>query len=142
LYAKLVAKANGDKEYVRATPYDVSLYKRAERQLREREHAYPNVKIAPGHNTNQVLNYAYTRWDEMFNARQLLCLSLLADRIREISDESLREAFCCLFSGALEFNNMFTSFKGEGTGAVRHMFYHHILKPERVPLEANVWGTP
>ena len=45
------------------------------------------------------------------------------------------------FPGALEFNNMFTSFKGEGTGAVRHMFAHHILKPERVPLEANLWGT-
>lgn len=37
---------------------------------------------------------------------------------------------------------MFASFKGEGTGAVRHMFYHHILKPERTPLEANLWGTP
>jgi len=37
---------------------------------------------------------------------------------------------------------MFASFKGEGTGAVRHMFSHHILKPERTPLEANVWGTP
>ena len=22
------------------------------------------------------------------------------------------------------------------------MFYHHILKPERTPLEANIWGTP
>ena len=37
---------------------------------------------------------------------------------------------------------MFASFKGEGTGAVRHMFAHHILKPERTPLEANLWGTP
>ena len=37
---------------------------------------------------------------------------------------------------------MFASYKGEGTGAVRHMFNHHILKPERTPLEANVWGTP
>ena len=37
---------------------------------------------------------------------------------------------------------MFASFKGEGTGAVRHMFSHHILKPERTPLEANLWGTP
>ena len=36
---------------------------------------------------------------------------------------------------------MFASYKGEGTGAVRHMFAHHILKPERVPLEANLWGT-
>jgi hypothetical protein len=37
---------------------------------------------------------------------------------------------------------MFCSFKGEGTGAVRHTFSHHILKPERTPLEANLWGTP
>ena len=22
------------------------------------------------------------------------------------------------------------------------MFAHHILKPERTPIEANVWGTP
>ena len=36
---------------------------------------------------------------------------------------------------------MFASYKGEGTGAIRHMFAHHILKPERVPIEGNVWGT-
>jgi putative DNA methylase len=36
---------------------------------------------------------------------------------------------------------MFATFKGEGTGAVRHLFSHHILKPERMPIEANVWGT-
>jgi putative DNA methylase len=47
-----------------------------------------------------------------------------------------------LSSGLLEFNNLFASYKGEGTGAVRHMFSHHILKPERTPIEANVWGTP
>src|SRR5712672_2493696 len=78
----------------------------------------------------------------MFNARQLLCLSILADRIRTISDLAIRDLFVCLFSGTLEFNNMFASYKGEGTGAVRHMFAHHILKPERMPLEANIWGTP
>ena len=78
----------------------------------------------------------------MFNARQLLCLSILAERICKIPEPNLRELFTCLFSGALEFNNLFASYKGEGTGAVRHMFAHHILKPERLPLEANVWGTP
>ena len=51
-------------------------------------------------------------------------------------------ALLLLFSGLLEFNNVFASYKGEGTGAVRHMFSHHILKPERTPIEANVWGTP
>jgi len=100
------------------------------------------VKIEPGYNTNQVLNYSYRYWHEMFNERQLLCLGMLAKAIREIECDNMRDAMTCLFSGALEFNNMFASFKGEGTGAVRHMFSHHILKPERTPLEANVWGTP
>ena len=103
---------------------------------------FPVVKIEPGHSTNQVLGYNYRCWYEMFNARQLLCLSILAERIRKVPETELRELFTCLFSGALEFNNMFASYKGEGTGAVRHMFAHHILKPEHVPLEANVWGTP
>lgn len=78
----------------------------------------------------------------MFNARQLLALSILGERVMRIEDLALRELFVCLLSGTLEFNNMFASYKGEGTGAVRHMFSHHILKPERVPLEANLWGTP
>ena len=110
--------------------------------MAERIDAYPVVAIAPGYNTNQVLGYNYRYWHEMFNDRQLLCLSMLTERIRALDALNLRELFACLFSGALEFNNMFTSFKGEGTGAVRHMFAHHILKPERAPLEANLWGTP
>jgi hypothetical protein len=54
---------------------------------------------------------------------------------------SYTDALFTLFSGVLEFDNMFATFKGEGTGAVRHLFSHHILKPERMPIEANVWGT-
>src|SRR5262249_31601118 len=70
-------------------------------------------------------------------------LSLIASAIRDLPGRTPeREALCALFSGTLEFNNLFTSFKGEGTGAVRHMFSHHILKPERTPLEAHPWGTP
>jgi adenine-specific DNA methylase len=142
LYAKMVLLPNGEKEYLAADDFDRELYEEAARELSRRKDAYPVVPIEPGYNTNQVLNYCYTHWHQMFNARQLLCLNLLAERIRAIPEENLRDLFACLFSGVLEFNNMFASFKGEGTGAVRHMFYHHILKPERTPLEANVWGTP
>jgi len=141
MYAKLVLKQNGKKAYLHASDEDRELYAKAERALAQQTNAYPVVAIEPGYNTNQVLGYNYRYWHEMFNARQLLCLSALADRIRAIPDSVLRELFTCLFSGALEFNNMFASFKGEGTGAVRHMFAHHILKPERMPLEANLWGT-
>ncbi len=142
LYAKLVLMPDGSKSYLPVTDEDRELYLRSQRALAKRTAPYPRVKIKPGYNTNQALSYNYRRWHDMFNARQLLCLSILADRIRDIGDPVLRELFTCLFSGALEFNNMFASYKGEGTGAVRHMFSHHILKPERVPLEANLWGTP
>jgi adenine-specific DNA methylase len=141
LYAKLVLTSEGKKVYAAATDEDRRAYDLAEKALADRPNAFPVVGIEPGYNTNQALGYNYRYWHEMFNARQLLCLSILAERIRAIPDTVLRELFTCLFSGALEFNNLFTSYKGEGTGAVRHMFAHHILKPERVPLEANVWGT-
>jgi adenine-specific DNA methylase/DNA-binding XRE family transcriptional regulator len=142
LYAKLVLRPNGVKEYHPTDAADLALYAEACQALQQRQNAYPLVTIVPGYNTNQVLNYCYIHWYQMFNARQLLCLSLLAERIRAIPHAGLRDLFACLFSGTLEFNNMFASFKGEGTGAVRHMFSHHILKPERMPLEANLWGTP
>jgi putative DNA methylase len=140
-YAKMVLLHDGEKQYRRTTPDDLALFAEAERQLRSRKNAYPDVAIEPGYNTNQALGYNYTHWHLMFNARQLLCLSILGDRIRKIQEPRTRELFACLLSGCLEFNNMFASFKGEGTGAVRHMFSHHILKPERTPLEANLWGT-
>ncbi len=142
LYAKLVLTPEGEKIYLRHDGFDRALYAEAASALAERTDAYPLADIAPGYNTDQALGYGYRRWHEFFNARQLLCLSLLAEGIRRIADPATRELLTCLFSGALEFNNMFASFKGEGTGAVRHMFSHHILKPERTPLEANLWGTP
>ncbi len=142
LFAKMVLRSNGSKEYLPCDDYDAALYDKASSLLKQRKNAYPVITIEPGYNTNQVLNYCYMHWHQMFNDRQLLCLSLLAERIGIIPDERVRGLFACLFSGTLEFNNLFASFKGEGTGAVRHMFSHHILKPERTPLEANLWGTP
>ena len=142
MYAKLILTPDGKKEYHQVNEYDQALYRKAVADLEDSPFAIPLGTIEPGYNTNQVLNYGFRVWHNMFNARQLLCISTLANRIKRIDDAPLRDAFTCLFSGVLEFNNMFASYKGEGTGAVRHMFYHHILKPERTALEANIWGTP
>lgn len=142
LYAKLVLAPNGKKTYLAADNFDHRVYHQAEEALREQTDPYPLDALASGYNTNQALRYGYTHWFQMFNARQLLGISVLAEAIADIRDEQLRGVFRCLLSGVLEFNNMFASYKGEGTGAVRHLFSHHILKPERVPLEANLWGTP
>lgn len=146
LYGKLVLTPDGQKEYVRATADDLAVYEHCSLELRRAvesgEIALPDLALAYGHNTRQAMGYGFTSWRDFFNDRQLLALGLLRNAILQIDDEPARRAMLTLFSGVLEFNNLFASYKGEGTGAVRHMFSHHILKPERTPIEAHVWGTP
>jgi putative DNA methylase len=141
-YAKLVLMPDGSKRYLAADEQDTQAYEGARRDLAHQSNAYPTTAIQDGYNTRQVLRYGFTRWHELFNERQLLGLSILADGIRSLSPGPAQDMLEVLFSGTLEFNNRFASYKGEGTGAVRHMFSHHILKPERMPIEANLWGTP
>jgi len=144
-YAKLVLGFNGRKRYEPITGFDRSLYTECSDLLRRRtpDLVLPLGELDDGQNTRQAIRWGFTRWRQFFNDRQLYSLGLLGATIRQLDvGEAEREALSTLFSGTLEFNNMFCSFKGEGTGAVRHMFSHHILKPERTPLEAHPWGTP
>ena len=146
LYAKLVLTRDGRKEYLRATAADLVAYDQCshelQRALADNEFMLPDLALENGYNTRQAMGYGFRSWRDFFNDRQLLTLGWLQQAIRVISDDAARQALLTLFSGVLEFNNLFASYKGEGTGAVRHMFSHHILKPERTPIEANVWGTP
>jgi len=141
LYAKLVLRADDEKEYLRATDEDLAAFEVASARLRDLNPPLPRVEIKDGYNTRQVLNYGFSTWDQFFNDRQLLAISLLAAGIARLPEGPERDALTLLLAGVLEFNNMFASYKGEGTGAVRHMFSHHVLKPERTPIEANLWGT-
>lgn len=146
LYGKLILRSDGAKEYLRATSEDQAAYQKCSATLRNEVERgailLPTLALEHGYNTRQAIRYAFTSWRDFFNDRQLLALGWLRSAVMRIRDEPTRNALLTLFSGVLEFNNMFASYKGEGTGAVRHMFSHHILKPERTPIEANVWGTP
>ncbi|RBJ11079.1 SAM-dependent methyltransferase [Micromonospora provocatoris] len=145
MYAKMVANRDGSKVYEAITDWDRGLYDECVDLLacRPDTAVLPRGELARGNNTDQALKWNFRQWRDFFNARQLVSLSMIATAIRDLPGPAAeREALCALFSGTLEFNNLFTSFKGEGTGAVRHMFSHHILKPERTPLEAHPWGTP
>lgn len=146
LYAKLVLTEHGTKEYLPATEHDLESYERCSKilddEVREGSIQLPDVELENGYNTRQAMGYNFKTWKDFFNDRQLLGLGWLNEAIATIEDVETRDIFLTLFSGVLEFNNMFASYKGEGTGAVRHMFSHHILKPERTPIEANIWGTP
>ena len=145
MYAKMVVSSSGTKSYEGITAWDEALYEECERLLAELppDSVLPQGELSEGNNTAQAMNWGFKEWRHFFNARQLYSLSILATAIRNLPGRGPeREALCALFSGTLEFNNMFASFKGEGTGAVRHMFSNHVLKPERTPLEAHPWGTP
>ncbi|MEU6310077.1 DNA methyltransferase [Streptomyces sp. NPDC047014] len=144
MYAKLVLGFDGAKRYESVDSFDQSLYAECIDLLetRKRDLVLPVGGLDPGENTRQAMRWGFTEWSQFFNSRQLYSLGLLGAAIRDVdSGDAEREALAALFSGTLEFNNMFCSFKGEGTGAVRHMFSHHVLKPERAPLEAHPWGT-
>ena len=141
LYAMLALRPDGEKVYLPARNEDLALLAEAEARLQTEALPLPTLAVRSGHNTDQARGYNYTHWRDFFNGRQLLCLGLLLRAILKIEDEAIQEQMLCLFSSTLEFNNLFCSFKGEGTGAVRHMFSNHILKPERTPLENSVWGT-
>jgi putative DNA methylase len=146
LYAKLVLTGQGGKEYLRVTDDDMAAFERTSDQLRTEVAGgtitLPQLTLDRGHNTRQAMNYGFRAWRDFFNDRQLLALGWLQRSIEQTADPEVRRALLTLFSGVLEFNNLFASYKGEGTGAVRHMFSHHVLKPERTPIEANIWGTP
>ncbi|MFI8996943.1 DNA methyltransferase [Streptomyces sp. NPDC053542] len=144
MYAKQVLAADGSRAYEPIDDFDLALYAEAGKLLEERgeELVLPVGTLDDGHNTRQALRWNYREWRQFFNDRQLYSLGLLGKAIRDLDPGPEREALAALFSGVLEFNNLFCSFKGEGTGAVRHMFSHHVLKPERIPLEAHPWGTP
>jgi putative DNA methylase len=141
LYALLALRPNGTKLYLAARAEDRALYHEAEKHLEGEDLPLPTLAVRPGHNTDQARGYHYNHWRDFFNARQLLCLGMLLKSILKVEDLPIQEQLLCLFSSTLEFNNLFCSYKGEGTGAVRHMFSNHILKPERTPLENSVWGT-
>jgi putative DNA methylase len=92
LYAKLVLRTDGSKEYLRSTPEDMLLYEQASRWLREWKPPLPQVEIRTGNNTRQILNYGYRYWHQLFNERQLLALAILAEAICDLPAGPARDA--------------------------------------------------
>ena len=131
------------KGYKHPDARDLTAYERIKERFNacQEDLLYPRTPVRPGYNTNQMINYHYRFWWQMFNERQLLGLSMLLEAILKLEDRNVMELMLLLFSGTLEFNNMFCSPKGLGTGAVRHLFAHHAFIPAKEPLEANLWGV-
>jgi adenine-specific DNA methylase len=101
------------RDYKRPDDADLALYEKAGAEFLERKESLsgrliPDQKIPYGEKTREQLNYKYRYWYQMFNERQLLCLSMILDEILKIEDRSVREFFLITFSDTLNANNMFT----------------------------------
>ncbi len=143
MYAKLVVE-DRQRVYRPVDRYDLDLYEHARQLLNTVSNGTlirPQGKIADGYNTVQLLRWGITRWDQLYSARQAYCLGLAAAAVRDLEPSPEREALAALISGAADFHTRLTSYKGEGTGAVRHTFTNHTLQPQRTPIETHVWGV-
>jgi len=133
------------RDYKRPTNNDINLYLKAKKEFENKKsdllgHLIPDQKIPKGEKTKEQLNYNYKYWHQMFNERQLICLSMILEEILRIEDESVREFFLITFSDSLNGNNMFCIYQNDYTKLIPLFGGHHFWPPV-FPVENNVWGT-
>lgn len=132
------------RRFCSATKYDQSLVQDATHKLKKRKDMDGALKWVPskcipeeGRSDNRLLKYGYRYYYELFNDRQLLHLSLLADAIDKL-DEPIREAMIIAFSDHLTTNCMMSSY-AFGWRRLSPLFsvraYRHITRP----VEINPW---
>ena len=136
---------NHGEGFKKPDPRDLQVYRAAAEQFLGVQDSLliPDQPIPDGWKTGDLLTHEYLKWRDLFNPRQLLCVSTLLKEILQLSDRNVREAFVTLLSACLEFNNMLCTYKGGNArrpGAVRHIFSHHAFVFPYEALENNVWG--
>jgi len=134
-----------ERGYKRAESSDKMVFDEAKKEYEGKKdqivgRLVPDQEIPDGLNTAQVKNFLYRRWSELFNERQLLCLSILFEEILKIEDRNVREHFILTFSNSLNANNMMCKYNFQAK-KLEPLFGHHVLWPPQWPVENNVWGT-
>lgn len=137
----MINKNNG-KFFKRITPSDLKRYQDAEKRWeKEREMLpYPKSSIPDGQETHRLLEHHYIYWHQMFNPRQLLCLSTLLKAIGEEEDQVLKEMLLSGFFTTLESNNVFTRHRSDAD-KTEGVFARHDFQPKATFAEGNVWGV-
>ena len=129
--------------FKRVDKNDIALWKKAKRQYENHKNKLilPHQKIPiEGRSDPRPVNHGYTHFKDMFNERQLLCLSRLLEEILKIRDINIRELMLIAFSDCLDANNMFCKYEIEWH-KISLFFGLHAYHPIERPTENNVWGT-
>ena len=135
----------GKRGYKKADEFDREQFEKAKKEFEEKRSVLigklvPDQHIPDGYNTKQVKNFGYEYFYELFNERQLLCLSMLMEEILKIEDEMLRELFLITFSDTVNANNMMCKYEA-GWRKLAPLFGLGAFWPPQAPVENNVWGT-
>ena len=91
-------------------------------------------------NGNDVFRHGYETWSDMFNDRQLYCLSTLLSAIDDVDDQTIKEYLLLAFSDSLMFQNNFSIYNISGT-KIEGIFRQNTYQPQVEYAENNVWGT-
>jgi 16S rRNA G966 N2-methylase RsmD len=143
-HACVLTKTKG-RFFRRITPEDLVRYQEAcERWERERASLpYPQQEIPHGYQTvvgNDLPGHGFSRWHDLFNPRQLLCLSTLLKAVDEEPDLVLREMLLSAFFQALRNNCLLCFYNLQGD-KLEPLFSRKDFAPPKAPLENSVWGT-
>ncbi|MDE0052759.1 MAG: DNA methylase [Gammaproteobacteria bacterium] len=99
----------------------------------------PDERIPPGDETSRLLRWGYSRYRELFNARQLLGLELSCRLIAEVEDERLRRALATNLSDLLRYQNMLCRYDTMALKAL-DIFSVHGYPVGLVQCESNLLG--
>jgi putative DNA methylase len=125
-----------------ATAFDEDCYRDAGRRLEEllaeRPAALPPGPIPrAGRADNRLIDYGYSDYVEMFNARQRLHLAMIGAAIDKLKGDA-RHGLAIAFSDHLTTNNMFCGYAG-GWRRLTPLFSVRAFRHIARPVEINPW---
>lgn len=134
-------KRNNGKFFKRISASDLARYQKASSHWEKEKEGllYPKQEIPDGQETARLGEHSYHFWHQMFNPRQLLCLSTLLKAIDDESNQNLKEMLLTAFFNLLNNVSDFCTYR-TGVLALRQVFARHDFAPKNTPCENNVWG--
>jgi len=134
------------KLFKRASEFDLTLFDVAKREFSTIVKTFPEIQsflstVIPleGREDKRPINYGFHHYAELFNARQLLCLTNILRAILDIQENSLQELLILAFSDSLASNNMMCYYAFD-YDKITPLFGMHGYNMVTRPVENNVWG--
>lgn len=128
--------------FKRADTEDLSRYAEAEEKLKASNEIFiPKEYIPPGDETDRLHRWGYGKYRDLFNARQLLGLNTLAEKISQIEDIDTRYALLTVFSDTIRYQNMLCRYDTYAL-KILDIFSVHGYPVSLRQCENSLLGTP